>query len=408
MGSFIDIRGDGAARFQGYLSLPPAGRGPGVIILQEIFGVNAAIRAVADLYAQEGYVALAPDLFWRLRERVDLGYSDAEFTEALGLLQRLDVATAVSDIGIAADALASRPECDGKLGVVGFCLGGTLALLAAGDRRFGAAASYYPAMLEERLEALDRVSCPTVVHIGTADQLITPEVFSRIQERARGNASIRIYQYPDSDHAFANPMRPGYRPHSANMAHTRCLEVLRPAIGPRYDLSQMWEQHMAQEYAVLDPAATVDTMVDDAYVNHVPNLTGGCGRKDLFNFYRHHFTNCHPGQFHIEPISRTIGVDHIVDEAIFCFTHDREIDYLLPGIAPTGKYVEIPFVAVVAFRGSKLCHEHIYYDNATVLKQLGLAEFGGLPVSGREQAAKIRDENSVPSNAFIPGWNPQR
>ena len=408
MGSFIDISRDGAARFQGYLSLPPGGQGPGVIILQEIFGVNAAIRAVADRYAQEGYVALAPDLFWKLRERVDLGYAEAEIGEALGLLQRFDMSSAVSDIGFAADALAARPECQGGLGVVGFCLGGTLAILAASDRRFRAAASYYPALLEERLDALDRVSCPTVVHLGAADQLIRPELLARIQERARANASIRIYQYPDAGHAFANPLRPEYRRHSANMAHTRSLEVLRPAIGPAYDLSQLWEEHVAQEYAFLDAAATVDTMVEDAYVNHVPNLTGGCGRKDLFNFYRHHFTNCHPGQFRIEPISRTVGADRIVDEAIFCFTHDREIDYLLPGVAPTGKYVELPFVAVVEFRGSKLCHEHLYYDNATLLKQLGLVEFGDLPVSGREQAQKVRDESSVSSNAFIPGWNPLR
>lgn len=407
MGSFIDLRREGDARFQGYLSLPPGGRGPGILILQEIFGVNAAIRAVADRYAEEGYVALAPDLFWRLRERVDLGYSDAETAEALQLFQKVDVARTVGDVYAAADVLGSRPECTGGLGVVGFCLGGTLALVAAGDRRFRAAASYYPVMVEERLEALDRVSCPTVIHLGGADHLMRPEARARIQERADANALIRIHEYPGADHAFANSMRPQYRRHSANMAHTRSLEVLRPALGPSYDLPRLWEQHMAQEYAVLDPEATVATMVEDAYVNHVPNLTGGYGRKHLLNFYRHHFTNRHPGKFHIEPISRTVGVDRIVDEAIFCFTHDREIDYMLPGIPATGKYVELPFVAVVSFRGPKLAHEHIYYDSATLLKQLGLVDFGGLPVSGSEQAAKVRD-NSVPSNTLIPGWVPER
>ena len=115
-------------------------------------------------------------------------------------------------------------------------------------------------------------------------------------------------------------------------------------------------------------------MVAQPYVNHIPVMTGGVGHDDLLRFYKHHFIPKTPADTRLVPISRTIGADRVVDEMLFCFTHDIEIDWMLPGVAPTGRYVEIPLVAIVRFRGDKLYNEHIYWDQASVLAQIGLLD----------------------------------
>jgi carboxymethylenebutenolidase len=145
------------------------------------------------------------------------------------------------------------------------------------------------------------------------------------------------------------------------------------------------------------------TMVDEPYVNHIPTMTGGVGQRELSRFYRYHFVHGNPEDMALTPISRTVGASQIVDEFIMTFTHDREVDWLLPGVAPTGKRVEIPMLGVVKFRGPKLYHEHIYWDQASVLVQIGLLDPSGLPVAGRETAQKLLDE-SLPSNTLMPSW----
>ena len=130
-------------------------------------------------------------------------------------------------------------------------------------------------------------------------------------------------------------------------------------------------------------------------------LVGGC--LGLHRFYLHHFIPQMPKDTHMIPVSRTIGADRVVDEMIFCFTHDEEIDWMLPGIKPTGRYVEVPLIAIVNFRGDKLYHEHIYWDQASVLVQIGLLDSKGLPVAGRETAEKVLDEKK-PSNTLMARW----
>jgi carboxymethylenebutenolidase len=142
------------------------------------------------------------------------------------------------------------------------------------------------------------------------------------------------------------------------------------------------------------------TMVAQPYVNHIPTMTGGVGHNHLKRFYKYHFVDANPEDTNLIPISRTIGTDRIVDELLFCFTHTCEIDWMLPGIAPTGKRVEIPLVAIVCFRGDKLYHEHIYWDQASVLVQIGKLDPQGLPVAGIETAHKLLDEN-LPSNTLM-------
>ena len=165
-------------------------------------------------------------------------------------------------------------------------------------------------------------------------------------------------------------------------------------------LNDLWEEHLRDEFVTRDTEATLDTMVPDAYVNHVPVMTGGVGREALRDFYSRHFIPHMPPDAEIVPVSRTIGTDRIADELIFRFTHTLEMEWMLPGVAPTGKRVEIPFVVIIQFRDGKLAHEHIYWDQASVLVQLGLLRPSDLPVAGAQTARKVLDPQ-LPSNELM-------
>ena len=159
----------------------------------------------------------------------------------------------------------------------------------------------------------------------------------------------------------------------------------------RTDLSQLWEEHTRHEFTTRDTESTLNTMVEDAYVNHVPVLTGGFGKDALRAFYSRHFIPSMPPDTTLTPISRTVGENQLVDEMIFSFTHTQEMPWMLPGVAPTDRRVEVPLVAIVQFRDGKLAHEHIYWDQASVLKQIGLLTDPSLPVRGAETARQVAD-----------------
>ena len=154
-------------------------------------------------------------------------------------------------------------------------------------------------------------------------------------------------------------------------------------------LIELWNQHTSHEFSTRDTEATLATMVDDAYVNHIPVLTGGYGKPALRAFYSQDFISKMPPDTTLTPVSRTVGEDQLVDEMIFAFTHTIEMPWMLPGVPPTGRRVEVPLVAIVRFRDGKLAHEHIYWDQASVLKQIGLITDESLPVRGAETAAKV-------------------
>jgi carboxymethylenebutenolidase len=178
-------------------------------------------------------------------------------------------------------------------------------------------------------------------------------------------------------------------------------EQSQPALtADQQRLAGLWDEHVRDEFVIRDADVTIETMVADAYVNHVPVLTGGYGRDQLRSFYAAHFIPKMPPDTSIEPVSRTIGPDRVVDEMIFRFTHTMQMDWMLPGVPPTGRQVEVPLVAIVSFRGDQLVHEHIYWDQASVLVQLGLLDASLLPVVGRESAAKVLDP-SLPSNELM-------
>jgi carboxymethylenebutenolidase len=165
-------------------------------------------------------------------------------------------------------------------------------------------------------------------------------------------------------------------------------------------LRQLWEEHVQYEFSSRNTDDTLATMVDDAYVNHIPVLTGGVGRDELREFYSKRFIPQMPPDTEMTPVSRTIGEDQLVDEMVFKFTHSIQMDWMLPGIASTGKRVEIPLVAIVRFRDGKLAHEHIYWDQASVLVQIGLLDAAKLPVTGVESARKVLDP-TLPANELM-------
>jgi carboxymethylenebutenolidase len=186
------------------------------------------------------------------------------------------------------------------------------------------------------------------------------------------------------------------------------LEATEPNISltlAQQRLSELWDEHVRYEFSTRNTEDTLATMVEDAYVNHIPVLTGGVGRDELREFYSKRFIPQMPPDTEMTPVSRTIGEDQIVDEMVFKFTHSIPMDWMLPGIPPTGKRVEVPLVAIVRFREGKLAHEHIYWDQASVLVQIGLLDPAKLPVAGVESARKVLDP-SLPANELMQRGGP--
>jgi carboxymethylenebutenolidase len=166
------------------------------------------------------------------------------------------------------------------------------------------------------------------------------------------------------------------------------------------DLGAIFDLHVASEFETEDLDATMATMTDAPYVTHVPTLAGGIGVEGVRRFYGDHFIGHWPHDVRISAVSRTVGAARVVDEMVMHFTHDRVIDTFLPGVEPTGRPVQLPVAVVVGFEGDKVAFEHIYWDQASLLVQVGLLHAGSLPVCGAEQAAKVLDEG-LPCNALI-------
>ncbi|MFM0205387.1 dienelactone hydrolase family protein [Paraburkholderia fungorum] len=402
MSKKIKITSDDS-QFDAWLALPESGSGPAIVLLQEIFGVNAEMREVAALYASEGYVVLVPDLFHQFEPNIELGYSEADHARAYDYYQRFDIARGVADIRATVDYARSMPESNGKVGALGFCLGGKLAYLAAAECGVDCAVGYYGVGIQDSLDVASRIACPLVLHFGETDALNPPQALDAIKGALGDMPNVKLYVYPEAGHAF-NRSGPTFVRTAAMPAHTRSLQVLRKTLGPDYDLSALADHHFFLEFGARDPEATMQTMVPQPYVNHVPTMTGGTGYNELKRFYANHFIHNNPADMTMVPISRVVGVDRMVDEFVLCFTHDREIDWLLPGVAPTGKRVEIPMLVVVAFRGPKLYNEHIYWDQASVLVQIGLLDPAGLPVTGVDATKKLMDE-TLPSNTLMARWH---
>jgi carboxymethylenebutenolidase len=157
------------------------------------------------------------------------------------------------------------------------------------------------------------------------------------------------------------------------------------------NLGSIFDEHVRYEFVDRDVNSTMNTMVKQPIVHHVPILTGGVGYRNVYNFYKRDFIGHMPDDTQIKQISRTIGKDQVVDELILSFTHDREVKFMLPGVPPSGKYVELPHVVVMKFKGKKIVHEHIYWDQASVLAQIGILETKKLPIIGLEQSRRLQE-----------------
>jgi carboxymethylenebutenolidase len=390
-------------KFDAYLALPPGNSGPGIVLLQEIFGVNRIMRSIADWYAQRGFTVICPDLFWRQEPGVQLtDQTDAEWKRAFELYQGLDEAKAIEDAGAALSFLRSHPACTGKAGVVGFCLGGKLAYLLAVRHHPDCSIGYYGVGIENALDEAANLCNPLMLHIAQNDKYCPPEAQAKIHAALDSNPLVTLHDYDGQDHGFARVGGAHFNAAIAELANLRTLEFFARHLygGMPANMSALWEEHVKHEFATRDTEATLRTMVEDAYVNHVPVLTGGVGRAQLREFYSKRFIPQMPPDTAMTPVSRTIGSGRVVDEMVFEFTHTIKMDWMLPGVAPTGKRVRVPLVVIVNFRGDKLAHEHIYWDQATVLAQLGLIEAARLPVAGCESAEKVLDP-SLPSNRLM-------
>lgn len=221
---WIDVEGpDG--RFGAYLALPPAARGPGLLLLQEIFGVNEHIRAVAEQYALDGFVVLAPDLFWRQGPRIELGYEGADRQRANALKSSLEPEQTWRDLAASLAALRARPECSGRIGALGYCLGGRLAFNAAASLDVDAAVAYYGGGIQDQLSLAEQIRCPVQFHYGVLDAHIPPEAVEAVRE-AMADKDAEVHVYPAAGHGFNCWARASHHPASAALAHGRSLAFL--------------------------------------------------------------------------------------------------------------------------------------------------------------------------------------
>ncbi len=402
----VTIKSFDGGEFDAYLALPAGGYGPGIVVLQEIFGVNDHIRSIADWYAAHGFVAIAPDLFWRLEPNIQLTDKGDDWQKAIAYYQRLDEAKAVEDSAATLDFLKRHTACSGRAGAVGFCLGGNLAYLLSVRFKPDCAVGYYGVSIEKSLNEATNLTSPLMLHIAGDDKFCPPEAQRQIHDALDGNAFVTLHDYPNHGHAFARNGGEHYSAAAAELANLRTLEFFVNHLagaglaGAQQTLSSRWDDHVKYEFATRNTDDTLETMVADAYVNHVPVMTGGVGHDELRDFYSQRFIPQMPPDTAMTPVSRTIGVDRIVDEMVFEFTHTIKMDWMLPGVEPTGKHVRVALVVIVHFRDGKLAHEHIYWDQASVLAQLGLIDAAKLPVAGVESAEKVLDPK-LPSNELM-------
>ena len=228
-GQDVKIKSSPDGEFGAYLASPVSGRGPGVVVIQEIFGVNKVMRTVADEFAARGYFALCPDLFWRLEPGVQLtDRSDAEWKRAFDLMGRFDQDLGIRDIQNAINYLRhSVTGCTGKVGAVGYCLGGLLAYLTATRTDADAAVGYYGVNIQDKLAEAAKIRKPLMLHIAGKDEYVPPEAQKKIVEGLKGNPLVTIHSYAEMNHAFARQGGAHYDKACADLANGRTATFFR-------------------------------------------------------------------------------------------------------------------------------------------------------------------------------------
>jgi len=371
------------------------GHGPGIVLVTDASTTNGVTNGDATHHE-----TLDP---LPLQKWAEEGFVVAEL--------RLSSSSDLRDqVRLATEALAKHDKCSSK-------------------SRF-AAIVYHPASFPSLNSVIDESSeIVAVVSFGALTTACKKPRLYHLAEKPDPLAAAKapvvenemVHRYGNVKSAsFVLPGHADFVASAAAVSHSRSIAFVKKHLdGPWFDLEAIWDEHTAFEFETRNVEDTMATMVQEPYVNHVPTLTGGVGRAKLSVFYRDHFIHSNPDGTDLDLISRTVGVDRIVDEFLFCCKHDRVIDWLLPGVPPTGKDLRIPFTAIVNIRGDRLFHEHIAWDQLTVLFQLGLmpeylpfpypvAESTSgkkieyrVPGTGVDTAQKLADEASVPSNEMF-------
>lgn len=229
-GKEIAIKAADGGEFLGYLATPESGSGSGVVVLQEIFGVNAVMRGITDGFAEAGYMALCPDIFWRQEPGIQLtDQSEEEWARAFELFNGFDLDKGVQDLDSTIETLRGLDGCSGKVGAVGFCLGGRLAYLTATRTQADAAVGYYGVMLTEHLD--ETINAPLILHVATEDEFVTKEQQAEVHAALDDNGMVTIHDYVGQDHAFARVGGKHYDQASADLARGRTLDHFKAHLG---------------------------------------------------------------------------------------------------------------------------------------------------------------------------------
>ena len=224
----VTIRAADGGSFSAYLATPSAGRGPGVVLIQEIFGVNRVMRDLADGFARQGHVVLCPDLFWRQEPGIQItDQTDAEWQKAFSLYKGFNEAKGVDDLKSTLTHLRQLPACTGKVGSVGYCLGGKLAYLMATRTDADCSVGYYGVGIEGALDESKSIKKPLMLHIAEQDQFCPVEAQAKVKAALKGNPHVTIHSYPGMDHAFARVGGQHYDKAAADLANQRTAEFFK-------------------------------------------------------------------------------------------------------------------------------------------------------------------------------------
>ncbi|WP_350646719.1 dienelactone hydrolase family protein [Pseudomonas sp. HY13-MNA-CIBAN-0226] len=213
-------------KFGAYLAIPHTQKGPGIVLIQEIFGVNEHIRSVAEQYAADGYLVVVPDLFWRSGARIELTYDEAGWKRAVELMNATDITKAQDDIKLAIAALKDQPGLDGGVASIGYCFGGLLSYLTAANGLVDVAITYYGGGIQDQLDRADEITVPLLMHFGEEDSHIPLEAVEKIAERFENNDFVEIVIYPRAEHGFNCSHRDSYNQRAAAEAHGNTLIFL--------------------------------------------------------------------------------------------------------------------------------------------------------------------------------------
>ena len=227
----VNIPSRDGGDFEAWLATPASGRGPGLIILAEIYNANDWVRSVADRYARHGFVALAPDLYWRQQPGTYLPYTPEGQQRGRAMGAAMDLSLFVEDLSSCAQWLRGRPQCTGRVGTVGFCLGGKLVWLGLSHHAVDAGVAYYAVQLADHLDAADTIDAPLMMHFGSLDHRVPPDLYERIRGRLAGKAHAHTYWYEGADHGFDRDGYPPYHPDAASLARQRTLDFLNQHLG---------------------------------------------------------------------------------------------------------------------------------------------------------------------------------